>query len=507
MLFSAGSRVRTDVDALYERMERRLYPETTQALALYWLKTLWNKGYTRDEWKRLDDLLEERLASDTEPECRRQAFTELRTWIGDARHEAGQSSRGSSHSASAPQRSPLDAEALVRYLVRLMNEWLPVELARLLIADEEAGEEPDSGIPAVATGRALERLLRRERLTAATLEAMLEPGLMSPRLIYPGDYEILRDVVLYLLGRTEASASPIMPAALLFIAPGAHLSSNYAAAVEQATLVEGQETEELQVPIAPDQAIEALTGEHVRITSRVVTMDGRWWEADRLSGGEQNIITYRPAGLVRIDYTADHARIQVPWPEARYQWSGLAHFGPVVHVFGREWNIGQWEQDADHTWLHLIFSRWLAPEEMGLEARPQQRATPAAVDLAWAALEDTLALCFHEKRADPIDKLRREEMIPLARAIFALMEAASDAHLRDDATIEARLRAVGFFATAAGAAYGRVRWRVLPGAVRKILLTPSLYPALSEIFEGLPEAPRPRILGPRVPVAQASRPA
>src|SRR5437660_1742816 len=158
MVFFAGSRVRTDFNALCERMERRLYPETTQALALYWLKTLWNKGYTRDEWRRLDDLLEERLASDPGPDCRRQAFTELRTWIGDACHEAGQTSQGNGHSALEPQRSPLDAEALVPYVVRLMNEWLPVELARLLIADEEAGEEPDSGIPAVATGRALERL-------------------------------------------------------------------------------------------------------------------------------------------------------------------------------------------------------------------------------------------------------------------------------------------------------------------------------------------------------------
>lgn len=499
-VFSGGSRVQTDFNRLCERMEQRLYPETMQALGLYWLKTLWNKEYTRDEWSALDDLLQERLASEAEPEYR-QALLDLRTWTRDASAQSNQTARGYGHSTLDWQRRPLDAETLIPYVVRLVNEWLPVEVARLLIADQETGGEPHSGIPATATGRALERLLRRERLTAPTLEAMLQPGLLSPRLIYPADYEILRDVVLYLLGRTEAPASPILPAALLFIAPGAHLSSDYARAVERAALVQGPETEELHVPIAPAQAMEALAGVHIRITSRVVTMDGQWWEAGKLKGGrEQNVIVYRPAGRVRIDYTGDHARIPIPWPEARYRWTGLAHFGPVVNIFGREWHMGQWEQDADHTWVHLVFSRCLSPGEMGIEARPR-RAQPASVDLAWAALADALSSCLRERQPDALESLRHEEMIPLARSILALLEAARDAKLRKPATIEARLRAVGFFATAVKASYGPVRWRVLPEGIRKILLAPPLYPALSEclheVFEGLPDVLRARAGRPR----------
>jgi hypothetical protein len=318
-VFSGGSRVGTDFSRLLERMERRLYPETMQALGLYWLKTLWKKGYTRDDWAVLDDLLQERLTGQDGPECV-QVFEDLRVWIKDARAQSDQSARGYGHSTLDPRRPPPDGEALVPYVVRLVNEWLPVEVTRLLIADEEDGDGPDSGIPAVATGRALERLLLRERLTTPTLEAMLAPGLLSPRLIYPADYEILRDVVLYLLGRTEAAPGEILPAALFFIAPGAHLSSDYAKAVERAILVQGPE-EELRVPIATGDAMEALTGEHVRITSRLVTMDGRWWKAGQLMGDSvQNFIVYRPAGRLRIDFTEDHARIRMPWPEARYSW-------------------------------------------------------------------------------------------------------------------------------------------------------------------------------------------
>lgn len=488
-MFSSATRVRSDFERLSHRMAQRLYPETSQALALYWLKTLWKKGYARDEWRILGNLLEEPSSGQFEPECR-QALADLRTWV----HRAIVQGRQNEFHPPAPQshRRPPDDETLRPYLVRLLNEWLPAEIAGLLVEDIETDGAPANGIPAIAVGRALERLLLREHLTAVTLEAMLQPGLMSPLMIYPADHEILRDVVLYLLGRTEAPSAPVLPATLMFIAPDVHFSSDYSETVARAAFVHTSPKEELHVPITHAEAMATLAGDPVHITSRIATIDGRWWEAGKLRSGEQNVIVYQPAGRIRIDNSADHSRIRMPWPEARYHWPGPANLGPPISIFGREWHVGRWEQDADHTWVDLVFTRWLAFDEMGLQAGPR-RAVPAYVDLAWAALEEALAVCVHEKRPDAIDRLRREEMIPLGRALLALAEAALDAPLRQPTSVESRVKAVGFFAAAVRSSYGPVRWRVLPAAIRRILLGPRLYPMLSESlhenFEGVPEAP------------------
>ena len=128
MLFSAGSRVRTDFKSLCARITQRLYPETIPALAMFWLKTLWNQGYTRDDWSILDQLLKHRLASETEPEIR-QVFSDLRTWIRDARAQDDQPGPGYGHSTLASQRPPLDNRDTRSYVVRLVNEWMPVEVA------------------------------------------------------------------------------------------------------------------------------------------------------------------------------------------------------------------------------------------------------------------------------------------------------------------------------------------------------------------------------------------
>ena len=435
-MFSGGSYVAADFDQLCARMRSRLYPETMVVLTLYWLKTVWNKGYKREDWNALDRLLQQQLGGETDPH-RRQALENLQLWIHDkdirAAHDISPTTRES-------PRQQLNGDSLLGYIVRLANEWVPVEVSRLLV------EEPEDGIPAATVGRAFERLLLREGVTKENLEALLEPGLMSPRFMYPLDYEILGDVALYLLGRTSAPVRPVLPAALLFILPGARLSADYATAVQCAQLADSGETEELNVPIARAQALEALAGAAARITSRVVTMDGRWWQAGNLtSTAEQNMIVYRPAGRVRIDYSSEHARIRVLWPEARYRWTGDTNFDTVMHVFGREWRLGRWEQDAEHTWVDLVFTRWLRACEMGFEPAPR-RSQPASVDLAWAALEESLAVCLSEKRPDAIEKLRREEMIPLARSIVALMEAAGD--VRNAAAVEARLQSVGYFDSA-----------------------------------------------------------
>src|SRR5262249_49002999 len=153
-------------------------------------------------------------------------------------------------------------------ICRLLNEWLPREIARLLVDEPGMSLETPSiepaDIPASVTARAIERLLVREHLSAATLEALLSPSLLSPRFAYPADVELLQDVVLFLLRRTEAPELPVLPAMLLRVAPDSPIAAGHAEAVERAFLAQGTNPDELYVPIAPEQAFQLLRQDRVR---------------------------------------------------------------------------------------------------------------------------------------------------------------------------------------------------------------------------------------------------
>jgi hypothetical protein len=482
------SRVQRDFDCLLERMRQRLYPETMQVLALYWLKAIWVNGYKQTEWEALDHLLRQALA-DTRTTVSEavQSLRDLREWIEQIRHRNGQ--RSLRPRARSEQTRQVSSDSLVLYLFRLLNEWLPVEVAHLL-----ASEESDqSGIPMVVVARAIERLLVREHLSRATLESMLSPGLLSPRIVYPAEAEILQDVVLFLLGRTGTPAPARLPAALLCVAPDATLSSEYAEAFSGAILTRGiSGAEELHVPIPSSQADELVKMRHVRITSAGVTMDGQLWQADKLQRGEQASIVYGPAGRLRIDYSGDHARMILPWPEAHWRWDGPVSFTNRVEMFGREWHISHWEQDADRTLLHLVFGAPLAMAAIEPSATTNlRRSHPAGIDMAWAALERALEASLARRSLEPVEQLRRGELVPLGRALFGLAESVKTRGLREREAINKRLNGIRYLSVQLLSAYGPVPWRILPEAVRKALLTDRMYMPLTdlfhEVFEGVPE--------------------
>ncbi len=489
------SRAQEDVIHLLDRMRRRMYPETLPALALYWLKTLYHSGYASQDWRALDRLLEHELASGKLSRPDFQSFIAgLRASIQDLLKD--RPVRLPANVSDAPAERPkLNPETLVPYIVRLLNEWAPVEVARMLVRDPGQSLAEERGIPVDSFGRALERLLVRERLSAGTLEALLQPKLFSPRHVYSADLEILQDVTLFLLGRTKAPVTSALPATLLYVSPGAHLPNDYAQAVERAFFPSEMEKEELHVPIECDQAVEVLKShDHVRLTSVVVTMDGRWWQADKLTGGEQNIVVYRPMGVLRMDDWNGHLRVRSPWHEARLNWPGAVSFETKLELFGREWHIAQLEQDAEHTWANLVFGRVLPMNQMDVTALARlRRGRPAAIDLAWAALENGLSAAFTAHSRDPIEQLRHEELIPLGRAIFGLIESSLNRRLRKPQEIANRIRAVGFHAAELEPSLGRVPWRVLPEQVRGILSRPRLYRRVTEdlgpIFDGLPATP------------------
>lgn len=487
--------VRSDFDSLIQRMRDRLYPETMPALAFYWLKTVYHAGYQRDHWNTLDILLDEALAIDQaagEPAPNdewRQTLIDLRARvrridsIGAHRHE---------EPFPDSQRPAPNRETLRPYVVRLLNEWLPVEVAHLLIEEPEPDDSTEPGIPVLGVARAIERLLVREHLSAATLDALLDPGLFSPRFVYAADAEILRDVVLFLLGRTEAAAAPIVPATLLGIATGAALPANYDAAVERAFLVADAFREELHVPIGSTQAVELLNHDRVRFTSIVVTMDGRWWQADKLYTGDWNAVVYRPHDRLRIDYSNDHARVRIPWPESRFEWSGPVTFPATLELFGRKWRVAKWELDAERTWLDLEFAGAVPVTEIAANADVRlRRARPASVDMGWAALESALLNSVNQNSLDAIEQMRRTELIPLGRALFGLAEATLNRRQRTLDTIEPRLRGVAYHGAELLPSYGRIPWRIVPERAQKALLDRRLYPSLAEllqqVFDGLPD--------------------
>jgi hypothetical protein len=491
------SRVQRDFDCLLDRIEHRLYPETMPVLASYWLGTICVLGYTETEWKALDRLLQQACAdrwASAAPAV--QSLVDLRAWIRENQHKNRPPSL-----RSEPGTKEVGSDVLGIYLFRLLNEWLPVEAAQLLVKEAEDGSE--AGIPAIVTARALEHLLVREHLSRATLEAALVPGLLSPRLAYPADSEILQDVVLFLLGRTGAPPPAKLPAVLLCVAPDAPLSWDYDEAVRGATLTaDSSGAEELQVEIPPAETDELLQADPVRITSAVVTMDGQLWQADRLQRGERDSIVYRGTGRLRIDYSGEHARLVLPCSDAHGRWSGPVSFTNRLEIFGREWHISHWQQDSERTLLHLICVGSLPITAMEPDARTRlRRYHPAAIDMAWAALESALAASLVGSDSEPVEQLRRSEMVPLGRALFELAQAVMTRRLRQLDAIERRLQGVRYLSSQTLPLYGPVPWRILPEPVRKVLLAEHIYGPLAglfhEVFQGLPDnrVPSHRLMG------------
>jgi len=174
--------VEGDLEALLARMRQRLYPETLPVLGFYWLKTVKASGYRRRQWTKLNRLLKRALGEQLLDGPSRQAIADLQTWIQQMVLVSGRPARPK---PPQPERIylTLSSDLLQPYINRLLNEWLPVEVDRLL---GRASSLPSNGaVPPLVTGRALEGLLVRERLSPRALEMLLQPEPFSPTLRLP----------------------------------------------------------------------------------------------------------------------------------------------------------------------------------------------------------------------------------------------------------------------------------------------------------------------------------
>jgi hypothetical protein len=294
-------------------------------------------------------------------------------------------------------------------------------------------------------------------------------------------------VVLALLGRTDAPEPPVLPAALVAVAAGSALPPDFAHAVGRAFLARDSGGDELYVPLEEAQALELLRHDPVRIKSTLATMDGRWWQAEKLhGGGAENAIVYRPGGRLRIDFTSDHARLVLPWPAAEGSWAGDVRLPDRFELFGREWRGRAWERDARRAWLHLEFTRALAaPDALEGACSRRLRLRPASSEMAWSELERALATGFAHKDAAAIDALRREDLIPLARALERLAGCVVRRSSRED--LERALRSIRYHHGSVAEVYGLIPWRVLPARVRdglrKARLDAGAAGLIHEVFE------------------------
>jgi hypothetical protein len=428
-----------DWEALLARIRERQYTETLPVLASWWLKTVYTAGHNRVWWGDLDRAIARTLRRESLDATATEAIRDIRQWVRTAIHKPPEARA----LIAPPYRPDLAPEQAVPYLTRVLNEWLPAEVAHSLTDSDE------EGMPPIAVAKALERLLVRERFSPQSLELLLDASGHSPQFVYPVDAEILRDIVLALLGRTTAPEPTVLPATVL--------TARCAGALDRASLIDG----ELHVPLDNAEAREILHHDSVRIASVIVTMDGRWWQSERLlTGVSDAAIVYRPGGRLRIDFTAEHARLVVPWPDPHPDWPGDVHLPEQIALFGREWRGRTWEGAPDRTWLHLEFVQPLSvPEvEASDDARPR-RLRSASAEMAWSEVE--LALASGDPAA--LDQLRREDLIPLAGALRRLIVARG----RED--LERALASVRYLHSAVAQSYGPIPWRVLPSAARNAL--------------------------------------
>ena len=492
---SKASRTESDVTALLARMRQRHYPETVPVLASFWLKTVYASSYTWREWNELNHLLMPAawgglLGGSLLDQASREALGEIQNWIEETIVRKGHTPEYPAPHLE-PVRPALSPERLIPFVVRLLNEWVPVEVAHMPIKESES-EVHSGGIPILVFGSALECVLAREHLSRETLEMLVEPGGICSQYVYPADVEILRDVALSLLGRTRAPTPTVLPAAPLCLTPQSSLGADYSDAVRNAFLVGRAGNQELRVPLAPERVRQIMEHEQLRIGSVIVTMDGRWWEPENIQSAEQYCVVYRPGGRLRIDYSGDYARLRVPWPEKLLRWPGIRDRNDCFKTFGREWRVTKYEMDGEHTWLHLEILRVLPISELipGVERSPW-KLRPASVDMAWTALGSALARSLVQKSNEPIEELRHADLIPLGRAIMRFAQCLTSWQPQTSDAMEQHLTALRYLESPVLSEYGRVPWRILPGRARARLLRLRRYPAIvklvNEVLEGVPD--------------------
>jgi hypothetical protein len=369
-----------ELKLLLNRISQRLYPESVPILASCWLKTIYAAGHNRVWWRELDVVISQTLSNQLLEAAAADPLRSIQKWIRHVMLPGQKTAPEVQPLLAPPFRPDLTSGQAGPYVSRFLNEWLPAEVARLLTVDDELASSNEGGTPEQAIATALERLLLRQHSSRATLELLVEAAWFSPKYVYPAHVEILRDIILRLLGRTSTPAAPILPVTAL--------AGGFPDALGQAFLVSCANGDELHVPLDRAQALVGLRDDLGFRESIVVTMDGRWWQSAGLQSGRRSVIAYHPGGRLRIDFGSEHARLVVPWPDAGARWRGAIHLPGGIALFGRQWHGCAWESGAERTWLHLECSGALTlPETLDFQSPHRRRLRSGSIEMAWSELE------------------------------------------------------------------------------------------------------------------------
>src|SRR5579863_6006386 len=129
---SAPEQPRNDLETLLVRMAQRRYPKTIPVLASYWLKTVYAAGHKLPWWRELDQLLKQALREPEINEPSREALHDIQSWIEQIVLRADKAPAVAPRRPQ-PQRTNLRPESVKAYVSRLLNWWLPSEIAWLLV--------------------------------------------------------------------------------------------------------------------------------------------------------------------------------------------------------------------------------------------------------------------------------------------------------------------------------------------------------------------------------------
>jgi hypothetical protein len=404
-----------DVDRLLERARNRAYPDTMSVLSFYWMLTV-SSRYTAEHWTLLERRIGELLADPSLSAGELESLGCAREWLGSARFaEPRRRSAGLAASPFTSERYAPPLRATQSFLEMLLNDWLPqsiLERYGARVTEENWGSENAYAeaafcleeilkrravFPELETIRRLDRLQKRAPTTAqdlrqwclrqqAALEALVTAPTPDASLLDPKLREILADVILYLLGSTEAAPAPQAGHPWLFpVYAETDLPVDLAHRVSEFALPSNySQVHTLFIPVA-NWPLASLWRDHpICIQSSILTPDGRVWDARSVAQEADNVpaIVYRAIGRLEVKPTSDGLVLTVPM--GYFPGEVSARFAEMTELdlYNRRWRMGRIEGKIEES-NGTIMAHYHVVPKTDSGAGQWRSVAPAQEPLRW----------------------------------------------------------------------------------------------------------------------------
>jgi hypothetical protein len=364
-----------EVTNLVTRMRQRVYPETSLVLANQWYLTLLNRGYAPRQWRRLArdlrDAVQESIAKDGPFSVDQQkALDTAIDWLDRAAETDPSTQKHESSFADSVMSHP--PEQLRRYLTLLMNEWLPWKLNQPEVGTDDhefQWEEGDNAYRKIARvialhlseesilldpktyyfSSSLPRQLMRipeepivsHRLVFSDLEILLTLTADEPELVLPLEREILMDVILSFIGRTDPPPQPPLLTPMNFSAKSPVLLPHFDAALKRAYRVHTDKGVRLIVPIG--QGYLSLISRSINkkdwAPSRLITPDGFLWSSMGTDYSNEGLsLVYSK----EFDSKVPPIKFNPKTMELELRGTEPLNIGSGIEPLGQSFHLGDW---------------------------------------------------------------------------------------------------------------------------------------------------------------------